>query len=75
MNTKPVYVMPAITKDNVDVAIQHVVTDRQKFLDGLSDLTTQNLKTGDIAYEGSRARSSPDTTVFAKAGRITRPAS
>jgi ribose transport system substrate-binding protein len=48
----PVYVMPAITKDNVDVAIQHVVTERQKFLDGLGDLTAQNLKTGDIAYEG-----------------------
>jgi ribose transport system substrate-binding protein len=48
----PVYVMPAITKDNVDVAIQHVVTERQKFLDSLGDLTAQNLKTGDIAYEG-----------------------
>ena len=52
VNTAPVYIMPAITKDNVDVAIQHVVTDRQKFLDGLSELTAQNLKTGDIAYEG-----------------------
>src|SRR4051812_724912 len=52
VNTKPVYMMPAITKDNVDVAIQHVVTERQKFLDGLSALTAQNLKTGDIAYEG-----------------------
>jgi len=52
VNTDPVYIMPAITKDNVDVAIQHVVTDRQKFLDGLSELTAQNLKTGDIAYEG-----------------------
>ena len=52
VNTAPVYVMPAITKDNVDVALQHVVTDRQKFLDGLGELTAQNLKTGDIAYEG-----------------------
>jgi ribose transport system substrate-binding protein len=52
VNTSPVYIMPAITKDNVDVAIQHVVTDRQKFLDGLSELTAKNLKTGDIAYEG-----------------------
>ncbi|KMO70295.1 monosaccharide ABC transporter substrate-binding protein (CUT2 family) [Mycobacterium sp. BK558] len=59
VNTKPVYVMPAITKDNVDVAIQHVVTDRQKFLDGLSDLTTQNLKTGDIAYEGIPGQKQP----------------
>ena len=52
VNTAPVYIMPAITKDNVDVAIQHVVTERQKFLDGLSELTAKNLKTGDIAYEG-----------------------
>ncbi|KRE27086.1 LacI family transcriptional regulator [Mycobacterium sp. Soil538] len=59
VNTKPVYVMPAITKENVDVAIQHVVTDRQKFLDGLSDLTTQNLKTGDIAYEGIPGQKQP----------------
>lgn len=59
VNTKPVYVMPAITKDNVDVAIEHVVTDRQKFLDGLSDLTTQNLKTGDIAYEGIPGQKQP----------------
>ncbi|BBX67624.1 substrate-binding domain-containing protein [Mycolicibacterium psychrotolerans] len=59
VNTKPVYVMPAITKENVDVAMQHVVTDRQKFLDGLSDLTTQNLKTGDIAYEGIPGQKQP----------------
>jgi ribose transport system substrate-binding protein len=52
VNTAPVYIMPAITKENVDVAIQHVVTERQKFLDGLSELTAKNLKTGDIAYEG-----------------------
>ncbi|KAA0083307.1 sugar ABC transporter substrate-binding protein [Mycolicibacterium sp. P9-64] len=52
VNTAPVYIMPAITQANVDVAIQHVVTERQKFLDGLSELTAQNLKTGDIAYEG-----------------------
>jgi ribose transport system substrate-binding protein len=59
VNTKPVYKMPAITKDNVDVAIQHVVTDRQKFLAGLSELTTQNLKTGDIAYEGIPGQTQP----------------
>src|SRR3954453_22076651 len=52
VNKQPVYIMPAITKDNVDVAIQHVVTERQKFLDGLGELTAANLKTGDIAYEG-----------------------
>jgi ribose transport system substrate-binding protein len=52
VNTEPVYVMPAITKENVDVAIEHVVTERQKFLEGLTELTTENLKTGNIAYEG-----------------------
>lgn len=52
VNTEPVYIMPAITKANVDVAIEHVVTERQKFLDGLTQLTQENLKTGDIAYEG-----------------------
>jgi ribose transport system substrate-binding protein len=59
VNTNPVYIMPAITKDNVDVAIQHVVTDRQKFLEGLSALTAQNLKTGDIAYEGIPGQKQP----------------
>jgi len=59
VKTDPVYVMPAITKDNVDVAIQHVVTERQKFLDGLSDLTTKNLKSGDIAYEGIPGQKQP----------------
>jgi len=59
VNTKPVYIMPAITKDNVDVAIQHVVTERQKFLDGLGELTAKNLKTGDIAYEGIPGQKQP----------------
>jgi ribose transport system substrate-binding protein len=59
VNTAPVYVMPAITRDNVEVAIQHVVTERQKFLDGLTALTTQNLKTGDIAYEGIPGQKQP----------------
>jgi ribose transport system substrate-binding protein len=55
----PVYIMPAINKDNVDVALQHVVTDRQKFLDGLVDLTKKNLETGDIAYEGIPGQKQP----------------
>lgn len=59
VNTEPVYIMPAITKDNVDVAIEHVVTERQKFLDGLTELTAQNLKTGDIAYEGIPGQTQP----------------
>ncbi|WP_099021034.1 substrate-binding domain-containing protein [Mycolicibacterium palauense] len=61
VNTDPVYVMPAITKDNVDVALQHVVTERQKFLDGLVALTEQNLKTGDIAYEGIPGQQQPQS--------------
>jgi ribose transport system substrate-binding protein len=59
VNTEPVYVMPAITKENVDVALEHVVTDRQKFLDGLTELTAQNLKSGDIAYEGIPGQKQP----------------
>ncbi|CAN3127922.1 substrate-binding domain-containing protein [Mycobacterium sp. smrl_JER01] len=59
VNTEPVYVMPAITQDNVDVAIEHVVTERQQFLDGLSDLITKNLETGDIAYEGIPGQTQP----------------
>lgn len=48
----PVYLMPAITKDNVDEAIAHVVTEREAFLENLSDMTNKNLKTGNIAFEG-----------------------
>jgi ribose transport system substrate-binding protein len=59
VKTDPVYIMPAITKENVDVAIQHVVTDRQKFLDVLVELTQQNLQTGDIAYEGIPGQKQP----------------
>jgi ribose transport system substrate-binding protein len=59
VNTDPVYVMPAITKDNVDIAIEHVVTERQAFLDGLTELTAQNLKSGDIAYEGIPGQKQP----------------
>ncbi|STZ58780.1 periplasmic binding protein/LacI transcriptional regulator [Mycolicibacterium tokaiense] len=59
VNTEPVYIMPAITQDNVDVAIQHVVTERQQFLDGLVELTKKNLETGDIAYEGIPGQTAP----------------
>jgi ribose transport system substrate-binding protein len=59
VNKEPVYIMPAITKDNVDVAIQHVVTERQQFLDGLTDLINKNLETGDIAYEGIPGQKQP----------------
>jgi len=52
VNVKPVYIMPAITTDNVDVAMEHVVTKRAEFLTKLPELTQKNLETGDIAYEG-----------------------
>ncbi|MGG7464254.1 MULTISPECIES: substrate-binding domain-containing protein [unclassified Plantibacter] len=48
----PVYLMPAITKDNVDQAIEHVVSKREDFLKGLTKMTNDNLQTGDIANEG-----------------------
>jgi ribose transport system substrate-binding protein len=59
VNTAPVYIMPAITQANVDVAIEHVVTKRAEFLAGLSELTKKNLETGDIAYEGIPGQTQP----------------
>lgn len=52
VNAKPVYVMPAITKENVDDAMKNVVTERQTFLENLPTLIDENLKSGNIAYEG-----------------------
>lgn len=52
VNKEPVYQMPKITKDNVDVAMKHVVTDRKQFLADLPTLIAKNLKTGHIAFEG-----------------------
>jgi ribose transport system substrate-binding protein len=51
-DTDPVYIMPAITQENVDVAIEHVVTNREAFLKELPGLTEKNLETGNIAFEG-----------------------
>jgi ribose transport system substrate-binding protein len=52
VNANPVYIMPKITKENVGVAMQHVVTERQAFLDQIPALTADNLATGNIAFEG-----------------------
>lgn len=52
VESKPTYVMPAITKDNVDDAMKNVVTEREAFLDTLPTLVNDNLETGNIAYEG-----------------------
>jgi ribose transport system substrate-binding protein len=57
--TNLVYTMPAITSQNVEVAIEHVVTQRQKFLNGLGDLINKNLETGDIAFEGIPGQKQP----------------
>jgi ribose transport system substrate-binding protein len=59
VDKEPVYIMPAITQENVDVAIEHVVTKRAEFLAGLSELTKKNLETGDIAYEGIPGQTAP----------------
>jgi ribose transport system substrate-binding protein len=47
-----IYNMPAITTDNVDAAIKHVVSNRKDFLAGLTKLTDDNLQSGNVAYEG-----------------------
>lgn len=47
-----IYTMPAITAENVDDAAKNVVTDREAFLQGLPKLIDENLKSGNIAYEG-----------------------
>ena len=52
VNTEPVYIMPQFTKDNVDAAYQHVVSDRAAFLTALPDMIAKNNKTGNIANEG-----------------------
>lgn len=52
VNAKPTYIMAKITKENVAVATEHIVTKRQEFLAGIPELTTKNLETGNIAYEG-----------------------
>lgn len=49
---KLTYIMPAITADNVDDAAKNVITEREPFLQGLPKLIDENLKTGNIAYEG-----------------------
>lgn len=52
VNKKPLYIMPAVTSANVNDAFKNVVTEREKFIEGLPALIEENLKTGNIAYEG-----------------------
>ena len=51
-DTDPVYIMPEITQENVDVAIENVVTNREEFLGELPGLVEANLESGNVAYEG-----------------------
>ncbi|WP_285727603.1 substrate-binding domain-containing protein [Psychromicrobium xiongbiense] len=46
------YIMPAVTKDNVDAVLKNVVTDKATLLKNLTAMTADNLKTGNLAYEG-----------------------
>lgn len=52
VDTEYTYTMPAVTQENADEVEEHVVTEREEFLDGLTELIDENLETGDIAYEG-----------------------
>lgn len=52
VDKKPLYTMPAITADNVTDASKNVVTAREAFLKDLPQLIDDNLKSGNIAYEG-----------------------
>jgi ribose transport system substrate-binding protein len=53
VDKNPVYLMPQVTKANVDEFMKHVVTDRDAFLQQLPTLIDKNLETGDIANEKS----------------------
>ncbi len=54
------YIMPAVTQENAEEVERHVVTERDDFLNGLSELIEQNLETGDIAYEGLSTQEGPE---------------
>lgn len=51
VDTEPIYVMPAITSENVADAMKNVVTERGAFLEQLSTLVNENLEAGNIAFE------------------------
>lgn len=51
-DTTPVYQMAAITKDNVGDALKNVVNEREVFLEKLPEVVDENLKNGNIAFEG-----------------------
>ena len=47
----PIYLMPEVTKGNVDTILEHVVTKNAQFLATVPQLIEANLKTGKIANE------------------------
>ncbi|WP_302832523.1 substrate-binding domain-containing protein [Streptomyces sp. GbtcB6] len=51
VNEKYSYVMPPITKDNVNTYLDHVVTGKDAFLKRLPALVDANLASGDLANE------------------------
>ncbi|TNC29583.1 substrate-binding domain-containing protein [Amycolatopsis alkalitolerans] len=50
------YTMPAVTRGNVAGVLDHVVTEKDRFLQQIATLTDQNLRTGDLANESPRRR-------------------
>jgi ribose transport system substrate-binding protein len=51
VDKNPVYLMPEVTKANVDTILEHVVTKNGEFLGTLPQLIEANLKSGKIANE------------------------
>ena len=51
VDKNPVYLMPEVTKVNVDTILEHVVTKNEQFLATLPNLIEANLKSGEIANE------------------------
>lgn len=47
-----IYEMPEINPENVDQAMEHVVTGHDDFVKKIADLVDDNMKSGNIAYEG-----------------------
>ena len=54
VDKNPVYLMPEVTTANVDTFMKHVVTAKAAFLAQIPQLVAANLKTGNIANEGTK---------------------
>ncbi|MEO7069856.1 MAG: substrate-binding domain-containing protein [Nostocoides sp.] len=53
VNKNPVYLMPEVTSKNVALYTKHIVTEKAAFLAKLPALIDANLKSGNIADEGT----------------------